>query len=330
MARTACRGFTAAALRLVCDAAVAALALATLVNLAVEAVLGQPAGWFWVDLRWMHPVVADLLLVSFAVTVLSSPRASAAAQALALFFAGICLVDAVRFYDLLGRGELSSALPIPTSLALSCLLLFWSSRRKRPSQSRGWKSRLGLLAVGGVVSTAGIVAFTLAFGATDYRRPADAIVVFGARVNPDGHPSLSLADRTRTACRLYHDGLASRIMLSGGHGAGAPVSEPNAMRALALSLGVPDEVLVLDDQGTNTLATVHNTAELAREYGWRSFLMVSHDYHLARIKLFSERSGISAVTVPADETRSLRRYPWFVFREAAALLYWYCHPATFD
>ena len=44
------------------------------------------------------------------------------------------------------------------------------------------------------------------FGKTDYRRPADAAVVLGARVYADGRLSDALADRVRTACQLYRDG----------------------------------------------------------------------------------------------------------------------------
>src|SRR5205823_1865729 len=44
------------------------------------------------------------------------------------------------------------------------------------------------------------------FGNTDYRRPADAIVVFGAKAYADGTPSWALADRVRTGVELYQKG----------------------------------------------------------------------------------------------------------------------------
>jgi len=50
------------------------------------------------------------------------------------------------------------------------------------------------------------VAQMICFGLTDYRRPADAIVVFGAGISPDGTPSLALCDRVRTGCLLYKQG----------------------------------------------------------------------------------------------------------------------------
>ena len=85
-------------------------------------------------------------------------------------------------------------------------------------------------------------------------------------------------------------------------GPGAPVSEPEAMRAIALARGIPASALVLDERGADTAATLANVAALGRARGWRRVVAVSHDYHLARIRLLSERAGLSVRTVPAVET----------------------------
>lgn len=57
-------------------------------------------------------------------------------------------------------------------------------------------------------------------GRTDYRRPADVIVVFGCLVRADGTPLMPLADRVRTGVELYQAGLANRLIFSGGPGEG--------------------------------------------------------------------------------------------------------------
>src|SRR5206468_3041201 len=98
------------------------------------------------------------------------------------------------------------------------------------------------------------------FGHTDYRRRADAIVVFGARAYASGKPSPLLADRVRTACELYHEGYAATLVFSGGPGDGQ-VDEPHAMQRLAESLGVPESAILLDPDGLNTDATVRNTCD---------------------------------------------------------------------
>ena len=163
------------------------------------------------------------------------------------------------------------------------------------------------------------------FGLTDYRRPADAILVFGARAYADGRPSDALSDRMRTACELYNQGLAARLILSGGPGDG-PVHETEAMRRIALAAGIPDLALILDPAGTNTRATVANAAAIAREGGFDRVLAVSHFYHLPRIKLQADRAGLKCFTVPSPQGRPLTRLWYFMAREAAACWMYYLRP----
>jgi uncharacterized SAM-binding protein YcdF (DUF218 family) len=44
-------------------------------------------------------------------------------------------------------------------------------------------------------------------------------------------------------------------------------------------------------------------ARFAAARGWRRVLVVSHDYHLARVRLLAERRGLVVRTVPAVETQ---------------------------
>ena len=168
-----------------------------------------------------------------------------------------------------------------------------------------------------------LLAFPLAqmyfFGKTDYRRNADAIVVFGARTYADGRPSQALADRVRTACELYRAGYAPKLILSGGPGDGA-IDEPEAMRRMAMSLGVREADLILDSQGLNTHATVANTGSLLEKLGLHRILAVSHFYHLPRVKMAFQHSSQNVYTVPASEQYTLTKMPLLMAREVVA--YW--------
>ena len=167
------------------------------------------------------------------------------------------------------------------------------------------------------------------FGQTDYQRDADAIVVFGAKANADGTPSQALYDRTHTGVLLYQKYKEPRLIFSGGPGAGA-LSEPQVMRKVAISEGVPASAIVLDEKGLNTDATVDNTAAVFKERGIRTVLAVSHDYHLPRVKLTYERAlagtGIAVYTVPAKESWPLTAKPYFMAREVAAFWVYYLRP----
>ncbi len=122
------------------------------------------------------------------------------------------------------------------------------------------------------------------------------------------------------------DGTVEWIVLSGGRGEGMRYSEPEVMWSIAASMGVDESRIVLDEQGNDTRSTVRNVTAIARERDWDSVLMVSHDYHLARIKMFASRLGLRAYTVPARESRPLRRERYFFAREIAALGWYYLQP----
>jgi uncharacterized SAM-binding protein YcdF (DUF218 family) len=160
------------------------------------------------------------------------------------------------------------------------------------------------------------------FCLTDYRRQADAIVVFGARVYADGSVSDALADRVRTGCELYLDGLTGRIIFSGGPGDG-DVHQTEAMRKMAVELGVPAEAVILDRDGLSTRATVRNTCEMFEKLGVRHVLAVSHFYHLPRVKMSYQRQDVEVYTIPARQSSTLAATAYLVAREIAAL--WVCH-----
>ena len=163
------------------------------------------------------------------------------------------------------------------------------------------------------------------FGKTDYRRPADVAVVLGARVYTDGRLSDALADRVRTACQLYRDGLVRRLILSGGPGDGT-IHETEAMKRAAIGLGVKAEDIWLDKAGLSTQATVRNTELLFRKWHASRILVVSHAYHLPRIKLAYQRDGWDVFTVPAKENYFLGQMPYNMAREVAALWVYYLRP----
>ena len=147
---------------------------------------------------------------------------------------------------------------------------------------------------------------------------ADVAVVLGARVFADGSASDALLDRVLAGCDLYEQGHCDALLFSGGPGDGA-ISEPMAMRRIAIEQGVPAEAIVLDEQGFNTAASARNTAILCQEYQWTSVIGVTHFYHTPRFKMALGREGITATTHAARRRGAvLRKLPIFMARESAA------------
>jgi uncharacterized SAM-binding protein YcdF (DUF218 family) len=166
--------------------------------------------------------------------------------------------------------------------------------------------------------------------AQDEVRRADAIVVLGSAVRPDGQPSASLRARTQRAIELYRDGYAPALFLTGGLGR-FPPSEAAAMRRLALAGGVPESALALDETATSTQQSVANAARAAAGRGWTSVLVVSEPFHMLRATRMARDAGLVAYAAPARRSPlhtqpRLRRY--YTGREALALL-WYLAAGRF-
>ena len=306
----------------------------TLLNLLGEwRRAGFDASLWWVDLRalprptaWALLLSGAALLGAFAFRPAMSRWRRGITFGLAASLAAVALGNAVNFFLLLAASKIHTAVPVPLSLFIAATLAFvarevWKDRK--PPSAKLRVVRIGL------ATALCLVTFPLAqvacFGKTDYRRHADAIIVFGARAYADGRPSDALADRVRTACQLYHEGWAQKLILSGGPGDG-PIHETESMRRLATQLGVPLEAIILDPHGLNTRATLANSQAILARAGAGRALAVSHFYHLPRVKLAATRAGLEVFTVPARESYVLRQMPSFVAREVVALWVYYLRP----
>jgi len=270
---------------------------------------GFDSNLLWIDLRALPAWCADsligalaLLLLAWGLTCRIGATVRGALIGLLVFFITVALVNATVYWTLLAQARIRSPVPVPLSMLLVIVLLFLAFHVRRGTTS-------GLLVLRLAACLACALAFpllqVLGFGKTDYRRHADVAVVFGARAYADGRPSDALADRVRTACELYRQGLVRQLVFSGGPGDGA-IHETESMRRMAIKLGVPDSAIVRDEAGLNTAATLRNTRPLL--FG-KPAIAVSEFYHLPRIKLAAASAGIELLTVPARPAHWTRRLP---------------------
>lgn len=140
---------------------------------------------------------------------------------------------------------------------------------------------------------------------------ADAIVVLGGGVQPDG----SLPDVARTrmdrAVELFESGVAPRLILSGRCGLGGAepaVTEAAAMAAYAAGFGIPRGALLLEEESRDTLGNAYFTrARFLEPNGWTSIRVVTSDFHLSRAawvfrKIMGPGYDVSFVSAPAGFT----------------------------
>lgn len=113
--------------------------------------------------------------------------------------------------------------------------------------------------------------------------PADALVVLGHRVEPDGRPGFELAKRLERGLELLRAARAPLLVCSGGRDPHEPVSAAEAMLRVAAASGVDARRLVAASRPLTTLEEAINCSlELSRPRGWRRLILVTSDYHVPR------------------------------------------------
>jgi uncharacterized SAM-binding protein YcdF (DUF218 family) len=146
---------------------------------------------------------------------------------------------------------------------------------------------------------------------------ADAIVVLGCRLRPDGTASPALARRVARGITLYRQGAAPFLVVSGG-GVGR-VPEAEIMRRIAIAGGVPEKAVIVEPRSRNTFENARETARLLAARGLVSVLLVSDRVHLPRAALLFRRAGLKIVGWAAAAAPAPLREALLALRELAAL-----------
>ncbi len=155
-----------------------------------------------------------------------------------------------------------------------------------------------LMALVGVLASVGTLFAILQTGANASPEPADVIIVLGARVYTFG-PSLSLKARLDTALELYRQGLAPRLIVSGGQGLDEPTTEAFAMEQYLTAKGVEPEAIYKEEHSYSTVDNLQNSLVLMKELGLATAVIVTSDYHVLRASLIAQGVGLDATAAAA-------------------------------
>ncbi len=128
-------------------------------------------------------------------------------------------------------------------------------------------------------------------------------IIFGAGLWRDGSPTPVLRDRVITGAELYFAGKVEKLLMSGDNRF-VDYNEPAAMRDYAVSLGVPEDAIVLDYAGRRTYDTCYRARDI---FELESVILVTQGFHLPRALYTCNALGVSAVGVEADQRTYRRR-----------------------
>lgn len=206
--------------------------------------------------------------------------------------------------------------------------LRWSFRRLRPGRRVFRFSLIFCMVWAGVVIWLARTIYT--FGDDDQVQPADVIIVLGSGLRRDNSPGDALWRRGRKAAQLYADGYAPFILCTGGTTPGYSRSEAQGCRQVLTELGVPELMIVLEENSRSTEENALNAHQIMIERGWQDAVLVTDSFHMLRANWIFDTQGITHYPSAApSEWVSRRWYFQFTTRELIAL-HWQLFKEAFN
>ncbi|MBB4805792.1 vancomycin permeability regulator SanA [Chryseobacterium defluvii] len=161
---------------------------------------------------------------------------------------------------------------------------------------KGIKILLSLLVIWFVAHSV----YSTADGLSDNKQKADIAVILGSKVNEDGTLSKRLEKRLETGIGLYKNHQVKMLLVSGGLGKEG-FYEGDKMKEFLISKGIPNSVILVDNYGNNTRATVDNTLKLRDQLKFNSLIVVSQYFHVTRTKkLFKDKGFVNVSSACPD------------------------------
>jgi len=154
----------------------------------------------------------------------------------------------------------------------------------------------------------------------------DVVIVLGAGILGE-RVTRPLAHRLDTAAAYWRENPAAYIIVTGGLGNRATITEAEAMARYLIAQGIPPDVILLEERSTSTYENFVFAREILDEHfpdGFRA-LVVTNDFHIYRAVRTAQQAGIEPhrLGAPTDW------YTWSVnyLREMLAVLHLWVSPA---
>lgn len=136
----------------------------------------------------------------------------------------------------------------------------------------------------------------------DETAESDVAIVLGAATY-DGEVSPVFRERINHAVELYKNGTVKVIIMTGGIGEGNSISDALAGKNYAVSKGVKEEHILIEEKSTITQENLIYSKEIMDNNGYETALLVSDPLHMKRAMLLAENSGIDCNSSPITTSR---------------------------
>ncbi len=131
----------------------------------------------------------------------------------------------------------------------------------------------------------------------DETRRADTALVLGAATY-EGTLSNAYTERLNHAVLLYEEHYVDKIIVTGGVAEGNTISDARAAADYLLTLKIPEDNILLEEQSVITQENVEYARVIMEENDLSTALLVSDPLHMKRSMLLAKDAGITCFTSP--------------------------------
>lgn len=136
---------------------------------------------------------------------------------------------------------------------------------------------------------------------------AEAIVVLGGGTQPFVYPRSGpevddAGDRIIYGARLYREGKAPLILVTGGRlpWSFSPEGAAHEMADLMTFMGVPEDMILLEEESANTYENAIFTKDILEPMGITRIILVTSAFHMPRSVAVFEKQGFDVIPAPTD------------------------------
>ena len=128
-----------------------------------------------------------------------------------------------------------------------------------------------------------------------FKGDIDCILVLGAGIR-NNYPSPMLEDRLLTSIKLYEDGVAPKILVSGDH-ENKNYDEVNVMKNYLIDHGIPSEDIFMDHAGLSSYDSIYRAKKIFKA---NRIIVVTQKYHLYRALYIAKAMDINVYGVNSN------------------------------
>lgn len=122
---------------------------------------------------------------------------------------------------------------------------------------------------------------------------ADVIITLGRGINPDGSIPNITQYRAKKAAKLFNEGLAPNMLISGGYWGFQRFVPPNMeampMKEIAINMNVPESKIILEETSRDTLGNAYFTRLIVDKHEWKKIIVVTSEDHYERTKYYFDK-----------------------------------------